>query len=321
MTSSDLKQTRDYIAKSKHYIKFSTKINKLMEFLNSLSWLLLDNGRIITCISGTKVHFMQAQLIDSAVKTLNSINYCCMFGSFGDANTLIRKYRDDLLLFLYIIDILNKRTYLNNKQIKEIVGDGIDVDKWVKVIELAFGNAINGSTKNDDDKCIDAWFENKMEMLSKKQKMKLGFENYMKHFKSNESIGEVIKTGNLERNWEDIRRKLNDFVHNNGFTYTQQNLVSKYSMETEIKNCLEETVARLEFITAVFMAFLILIDPSMIQSTDYLDSLECGLTPIDDSQYYVAPFIQAFIDEYINKINPKLKVFLKNNNKYGMLID
>lgn len=37
-------------------------------------------------------------------------------------------------------------------------------------------------------------------------------------------------------------------------------------------------------------------------SSDYVDSLECGLTPVEDSQYWVAPFIREIFDK-VFKIN------------------
>lgn len=316
---TDIEKTKYHITRNNDYISFNTKIQKLMEFLDSLTMLIFWKGDVKTCISGTKVHMLQTDLIDSTVKTLNSINYCSMFGSFSDANVLVRKFRDDLLLFLYIIETLNNRRYLTDDQINEIVGDGMDADKFLKVVEFSLNIAVDGCTKNDDDKSVDAWFDDSVHNLSKKQKRKLYFENYMIYLKTNVSVDEVIKKYNLENNWEDIRKKLNDYTHNNGRYYTQHNLMSINS--PDIKNNFEEIISRLDFITAFFLVLLILIDPIMIGSTDYIDCLDCSLTPPEDSQYQIAPFVQEFIDEYINKLNPDLKLFLKNNNKYGMLID
>lgn len=318
MIQSHLDQTKFGIINSREYISLKLIIEELMEFLDSLSMLIFSNAHIKVCISGHKVHLLNTDLIDSAVKTLNSIEHCCIFGSFSDANTLIRKFRDDLILFLYILDVLNNRKY-DEEKINEIVGDSIDIDKWIKAINLTLNIAINGNNKNDDDKCVDAWFDNKVHSLSKQQRRKLYFENYMTYLKKDNCIDKVIKKYNLEKDWENIRIKLNDYTHNNGSKYTQANLMG-ISLP-EIKNCFGEISSRLSFITAFFMALLILIEPIMIQSTDYIDYVDCGLTPPDDSQYIVAPFIKDFINKYINKINPELKVFLKNNAKYGMLIE
>ena len=41
-----------------------------------------------------------------------------------------------------------------------------------------------------------------------------------------------------------------------------------------------------------------------MMSTDYIDNLDMGMTPEEDSQYWVAPFIQEIFDKWIK---PKRK--------------
>ena len=295
---SDLEQAKFSISESKAYFRFKKKIYKLMEFFDSLSTLITASGHVITCISSTKIHFLQTDLIDSTVKTLNNVEHCCIFGSFSDANALIRKFRDDLILFLYIVGVLKNRKCLSEEQVKEIVGDDMDVEKFTKIIELTLNIAIDGCTKNDEDKCVDAWFDDNVHSLSNQQRRKLSFENYMTYLKNNVFIDDVIKKYNLEKDWKNICKKLNDYTHNNGRTYTRHNLLSIDS--PDIINCFDEIISRLEFITAFFMILLILIEPILIGSTNHIDYLDCNLTPQEDSQYQIASFVQDFIDEYIN---------------------
>ena len=66
---------------------------------------------------------------------------------------------------------------------------------------------------------------------------------------------------------------------------------------------------------------MILIKPSLIMADVHIDYLDCGEEPPEGSQYWVAPFAQQYIDDYIVKLNPDLKAFLKYNNKYGMKIE
>ena len=56
-------------------------------------------------------------------------------------------------------------------------------------------------------------------------------------------------------------------------------------------------------------------------SSDYIDNIEMGFEPPEDSQYWVAPFIKEYIDDNITKLHPELKSFLHSNNKYGMIIE
>lgn len=282
--------------------------------------MIFEAGHVVICISGDNTHILRTEHLDSAVKTLNSIKYCCMFGSFSDANILVRKYRDDLMLLLFILGVLENRKYVSEEQVKDIIGDQINEDRFVHLIEIAMKNAVHSNGKTDQDKCIDAWFNNTVRDLPSRLRMYLSFEKYMAFFRNNSSVNEVIVTYKLETNWKIIQDRLNDYTHNNGRIYTQHNLVL-YQNRNLIKSCCDEVISKLDFITAFFVVILILIKPEMIQSTDYIDYVECGLIPPENTQYIIAPGIQEFIDEYINKINPQLKVFLRNNNKYGMLID
>lgn len=319
MLFEDLENVNNKITNNQDYIVFEHKIDKLMEFLDLLSALISETGKTAICITNRKMHIFQPQLIDSSIRTLNSIKHCCMFGSLSDANLLVRKYRDDLMLFLYILEVLNNRKVLNTKQMEYVFKEGINIDTFVKAIEIGTNNLISGYLKSDDDISVDAWFDNNVKELSQAQKKKLCIQNYLNYLENNKVIKKMLKEYHLKNDWENIRRKLNDYVHNNGQTYMQANIMCEPDLC--LKNCLDEITMRLDFVTAFFLILLILIDSSMIQSTDYIDYLDCGQTPPEDSQYIIAPFIQEFIDTYINEIHPELKGFLKYNNKYGMVID
>jgi hypothetical protein len=46
-------------------------------------------------------------------------------------------------------------------------------------------------------------------------------------------------------------------------------------------------------------------------SSDYTDALDCGLTPEEGSQYYVAPVVQNIFDSIIKNHRADLAVELK----------
>jgi hypothetical protein len=46
-------------------------------------------------------------------------------------------------------------------------------------------------------------------------------------------------------------------------------------------------------------------------SSDYIDSLDCGVTPEPDSQYFVAPFVQEIFDTLITKNRADLSTEIK----------
>ena len=196
----DLEQNRICISKDPNIIEVPMKINKLIEFLDFFSSLISEAGHAIICISGNRTHMLQTEHLDSAVETLNSIKCCCMFGSFSDANILVRKYHDDLMMFLFILDVLENRKYVSEEKIKNIIGDQVNEDKFIQVIEIAMENAVSGNGKTDQDRCVDAWFENSVRGLSREQRMHLSFEKYMAYLRNNKSVNEVIVLYKLETN-------------------------------------------------------------------------------------------------------------------------
>jgi len=145
-----------------------------------ISW----NGHVIASFIGGKKFILQTELIDSAVKTLCSIRMCCQYGNISDANTLIRKYRDDMFLLLYFIEVSNNYSILNEK------------------------------TTEHEENAVK-WIENRLNDLH--------ISTILKYLATNKIVAEVIKKHNLRNVWDAIGTNLNNYVHNNGMYYTLLN--------------------------------------------------------------------------------------------------
>lgn len=98
-------------------------------------------------------------------------------------------------------------------------------------------------------------------------------------------------------------------MHTNGKGYAEQNFRENINYDEHFK----QIKFKLEFISIVFLVLLILIKPSSISSTDYIDALDVGIKSEKGSQYFVALFIQGFINEHIDRFDLKLKEFLIKN--------
>ncbi len=180
----DLSNRRKVITEDESFKRFEVSLNKLIDFIWSLSDLISWNGHVIATHFEGKKFILQTELIDSAVKTLCSIRMCCQYGNIGDANTLIRKYRDDLFLFLYFIEVSNNYHFLYGKTTEHE------------------GNAAK-------------WIENRLNDLH--------ISTIFKYLATNKIVAEVIKKHNLRNTWDAIGTNLNDYVHNNGMYYTLLN--------------------------------------------------------------------------------------------------
>lgn len=291
---------------------FAGEIDYLIEFFQSFSELIFYNGRIISFFTDKQIFFLNTYLIDSSAQTLRSIKLCCSIGSFSDANTLIRKLRDDLIQYAYILSIINSR-----KPFIEVDLKNLRVDNPEEFVN-SFSNIRINNVLTDDEKAVSAWFSNKVSDLERPIKRKLEFENYMKTLKKNQNIAQILQEYNLQEYWELLRRRLNDYVHNNGVKFASQNSIRENNLNLEVH--FKNINIRTSYISSFFIVALLMIDSALISSTDYMDHLNCDITAPDDSQYFVASFIQSSIDKKVNGLHPELKEYLRNNNINGMKI-
>jgi hypothetical protein len=61
-------------------------------------------------------------------------------------------------------------------------------------------------------------------------------------------------------------------------------------------------------------AYIFFLKDYYMSSSDYMDALECWMSPIEDSQYWVAPFIQEIFDEIIKKERPDIADAIKQHS-------
>jgi hypothetical protein len=301
------------IDETEEFKAFSQEINFLIKFFNSLSELIYFNGRIISFFSAKEYYTLNTALIDSSAQTLKSIKLCCSIGSFSDANTLIRKLRDDLIQYVYILNIISLRKPFLEESIAEFKTD--NSEEFVNsILNLQFNNALT-----DDEQAVTAWFNNSITNSQRPIRKKLEFENYMKVLRQNDNINQILTEYNLQEYWQKLRRRLNDYVHNNGTAFANHNAISAFhkSLGVHLKNISFRT----SYISSFFVVLLFMIEASLFSSTDYIDHLDCDMQPPEDSQFFIASFVQDFIDKKVAKIHPELKQYLKDNNINGMRIE
>lgn len=300
------------IKQSEEFNNFSNEFEKNVSFLESFSSLITYSGKMITFISDKKVNFFNTILLQSCCKTLKNIENCCSNGSFSDANTLIRKLRDDLLLHVYILDNSTKRNVFKSEELDKL--DLSDVEKF----NDSFSSMKIDTALSGDEIAVAAWLENSVDQLSSRNKRKLSFDNYMNYFQKDDRIKQILKDYKLENYWLNLTVKLNDYVHNNGIKFTSHNLVNLPNTNLEV--FLNNINIRVSYILTFFLLLILMIDSTLVRSDDIMDYLENDMVPPENIQYEIAPFIQEYIDEKVIPLNPELKQYLKDYNINGMNI-
>lgn len=120
---------------------------------------------------------------------------------------------------------------------------------------------------------------------------------------------EAVQKFNLQESFNTIGQELNNYVHGNRYDF--YNLT--YQLYKDFEKQLNRLLFHAKYITVVFLFLLILCSPLSIMSSDYIDFLENGEIPPENSQYLVAPFVEEFIANNINLIDNNCLEYLRAN--------
>ncbi len=132
--------------------------------------------------------------------------------------------------------------------------------------------------------------------------------NYVRSSNDLKSLNHLLFKDDTYKN---IRDRCNNHVHYNFFRYVLLN-DNEINFGNRTKS-LDIFLKDLDNIFVLHFCYLFTVNPHYMASTDYVDSLDLGLIADENSQYYVAPFIQtAFNDIKVNR--PDLAEEIKNNS-------
>lgn len=205
------------------------------------------------------------QMISTAFElTAGSIISCCESGCIADAYSLMRKYRDDLFFYLYIV-----------------VYDSC--------------NKLDGKSPETDqmEANIERWINNNLDDLH--------IGTVLQAIGQSSRVRNAVQKYNLKSYFDALGERLNNYVHSNGIAFYNRN-VNAYQGKT-LQRRLEALQKDLRSITITFLFLLALISPLSIMSTDYVDYLDFNETPPEGSQYWVAPLVTKFFQANLDLID------------------
>lgn len=180
--SSKLRQTNyREIQSNKEYCKAIDKLKEIEKFIEEYGFL--SSGRdYILCVN--RVFSLQKILI-SAELTIGSIISCCEHYCISDANILLRKYRDDMFFYLYLV--------VYDSEYKT----GSDVQKIESIIEK--------------------WLNNELKNLY--------LTDILKTIGSSKGLREFVVKFNLQSKLDEVSNRLNKYTHGNGYKYYNNNIL------------------------------------------------------------------------------------------------
>jgi hypothetical protein len=187
------------------------------------------------------------------------------------------------------------------ESIKHILGTGRINDAYAllrKFYDSAVINVYSNlylsdkfSIKNFVVEQIDNWVKGKDQFPD--------FRVMSNYIRSSNKLSDISDLLYSDDRYKKIRARCNDHTHYNFFYNVLLN-----DNEVHLQNRIQSLNTLSSDIRDVFilhLAYLFYLNEHYMTSSDYLDSLECGMSPEPDSQFWVAPFIQQIFDNIITK--------------------
>lgn len=113
-----------------------------------------------------------------------------------------------------------------------------------------------------------------------------------------------------DRKYKKVRERCNDHTH---YNYYHNLLLNDNQIYNELRvKSLDRFSSDLSAIFVQHFSYLFYLNDHFMSSSDYVDSLDMGITPEPDSQYLVAPFIQDVFDKWIKPNRPDVAEEIKS---------
>ncbi|WP_205334657.1 hypothetical protein [Francisella opportunistica] len=241
---------------------------------------------------------------------------------FNDLNKYIKFY--DLLAF-NVLKFINKGTQALNYETYLVSSIRSTLESVKKLLEFGTINDAYSLTRKYYDSIVihcytslyikdnfslenfivekvNNWLRGK-EKLPQYREM----SEYVRKHKDLNDINDLLS----KSNYKNVRGTLNDHTHYNYFQFMmlndyQLNLDNRIKSLDLLQECIREIFIK-------HFVWMFSINESLMASDDHIDYLDFGETPPENSQYWVANFIQEAFDEIIKKYRLDLaKELIKN---------
>ena len=148
---------------------------------------------------------------------------------------------------------------------------------------------------------IQHWLEGK-EKLPKYRIMSL-------YIQGSEKLKPITDILLADERYKRIRSRCNDHTHYNFYQHVMLN-----DNEVHIPSRVQWLDLFANDVCDLFilhLGYTFFLNDHYMASSDYLDSLECDMQPEKESQYWVAPFVQAAFDKIVTPRRPQITTTIK----------
>jgi hypothetical protein len=148
---------------------------------------------------------------------------------------------------------------------------------------------------------IDDWLKGKTRLPE--------YRTMNQYIRSSMSATHITGVLFADDRYKRLRDRCNDHTHYNFYRHV---LLNDNEIHFSGRGRALDTFAKdVRDILVLHVAYIFCVRPNYMMASDYVDALECGMTPEPDSQYWVAPFIQEVFDSTVAKYRPDLAAIMK----------
>ncbi len=259
-------------------------IDELIEFYQFLSGS--DNSTTIMVAKGPVNYNYEIYL--SMANTLDSIKQLLKLGRLSDSLTLIRKYNDAVILHIYTLTCCEKE-------------------------ENGFLNE-NFSLYNN---VINEWV-NGRKVLIEKKKEEDKEQAYLAAIKEwNKELFGLLINNKSKLVYGNLRSIENDNVHHNNWNAFRINdpHIRDFPLSLSL---LTEANDAIKLVFIIHFSYLILTKSTAMYSCDYIDALEEGMIPDENTRDCAASIIREMFEKYIEKHSKELADYLCGCSSLGL---
>ena len=228
-------------------------------------------------------------IVLSALRSIGTICDCLNTGHFSDAHVLLRRLRDDLFFYVYLLigykcDPVHKSSLWIGAARKWFSNKRDEFEPYKRIQSILSATVF--SDKNS--KAMTAEYDSKNELeaffIQGEKELKATIQEFAKHFQ----LAEKNKEYNIV---------LNSSVHGNGSVLQNVNLQLLDYMrcdgvfQSQINDVYKMTV----FFVLLFLSLLALIRPGALTSNDYVNACDNGDVPEEGTQYYLCPALVLYL--------------------------
>ena len=284
----------DIAKKNRGFLEAQKQIKFLRRLERDISGVVLYSKFFpnIVIDGGDKV-FIEMMAINgivlSALRSVGTICDCLNTGHFSDAHVLLRRLRDDLFFYVYLLigykcDPVHKSSLWIEAARKWFSNKRDEFEPYKRIQSILGANEF--SDKNSKAMTADYDSGNELDALfiQGEEELKATIQEFANHY----HLAEKNKKYN---------KILNSSVHGNGSTLQNVNLQLLDYMrcdgvfQAQINDVYEMTV----FFVLLFLSLLALIQPGALTSNDYMNACDNGDVPEEGMQYYLCPALIPYL--------------------------